>query len=85
MEEGNGNPVVFLLGEPRGQRNLVGYSAWGHKELDTAERLSTEVQKSQRTTQRFLHTTSRYVARVEAGTGSNSREVPTCRFWVPVS
>ena len=24
-----------------GQRNLAGYSPWGHKELDTTERLST--------------------------------------------
>ena len=28
---------VFLLGESHGQRILVGYSPWGHKELDTAE------------------------------------------------
>ena len=26
---------VFLLGEFSGQRSLVGYSPWGHKELDT--------------------------------------------------
>ena len=26
---------VFLPGESQGQRNLVGYSPWGHKELDT--------------------------------------------------
>ena len=25
---------VFLPGEPHGQRSLVGYSLWGHKELD---------------------------------------------------
>ena len=25
---------VFLPGEPHGYRNLLGYSAWGHKELD---------------------------------------------------
>ena len=28
---------VFLPGESRGQRILVGYSPWGRKELDTAE------------------------------------------------
>ena len=28
---------VFLPGESRGQRNLAGYSPWGHKELDTTE------------------------------------------------
>ena len=30
---------VFLLGESHGQRSLVGYSPWGHKELDTTEQL----------------------------------------------
>ena len=33
---------VFLLGESPGQRSLAGYSPWGHKELDTTERLSTQ-------------------------------------------
>ena len=28
---------VFLPGEFRGQRSLVGYSPWGHKESDTTE------------------------------------------------
>ena len=28
---------VFLLGEFHGQRSLVGYSSWGHKELDMTE------------------------------------------------
>ena len=31
---------VLLLGESHGQRSLVGYSLWGHKESDTAERLT---------------------------------------------
>ena len=35
--EGDGNPLVFLPGESHGQRSLVGYSPWGHKELDMAE------------------------------------------------
>ena len=36
-----GMATVFLPGESRGQRSLVGSSPWGCKELDTAERLST--------------------------------------------
>ena len=28
---------VLLPGEPHGQKSLVGYSPWGHKELDTTE------------------------------------------------
>ena len=31
---------VFLSGEFHGQRSLVGYSPWGHKELDTTEQLT---------------------------------------------
>ena len=33
---------VFLPGKSHGQRSLVGYSAWGHKELDTTEQLSIQ-------------------------------------------
>ena len=33
---------VFLSGESHGQRNLVGYSPWGCKELDTTEQLSMQ-------------------------------------------
>ena len=36
--EGNGKPTpVFLPGESYGQRSLVGYNPWGHKELHMAE------------------------------------------------
>ena len=32
---GNGKPHrVFLLGESYGQKSLVGYSLWGHKDSD---------------------------------------------------
>ena len=37
---GNGNPTpVFLPGKFHGRRSLAGYIPWGHKELDTTERL----------------------------------------------
>ena len=37
-EGGNGNPTpVFLLGKSHGQRSLVSYSSWGHKESDTTD------------------------------------------------
>ena len=38
--EGNGLTLVFLPGEFNGERRLEGYSPWGHKELDTTERLN---------------------------------------------
>ena len=36
---------VFLPGKFHGQRNLVGYSPWGHKESDIMEWLSTQACK----------------------------------------
>ena len=40
--DGNGNPLQCILpGEFHGQRSLVGYNSWGHKELDTNEQLNT--------------------------------------------
>ena len=32
--------LAFLPGKSYGQRNLVGYSPWGHKELDTTKWLT---------------------------------------------
>ena len=43
--------TVFLPGEFHGQRSLVGYSPWGHKELDRTEQL-THIQSQ---TEVFLH------------------------------
>ena len=35
---GRGNPLQYsCLENPHGQRGLMGYSPWGHKELDTTE------------------------------------------------
>ena len=40
--EKNGYPIWYsCLENPHGQKNLVGYSPWGHKESDTTEQLST--------------------------------------------
>ena len=39
--EGTGNPLQHsCLENHHGQRSLVGYSPWGHREWDTAEQLS---------------------------------------------
>ena len=43
--ETKGQPTpVFLTGKSRGQRGLEDYSPWGHKELDTTEQLSMQIQ-----------------------------------------
>ena len=40
--EGNGNPLQYsCLENPHGQRSLVGYSPWDHKEWDRTEWLHT--------------------------------------------
>ena len=49
---GHGNQLQYsCLENPHGQRGLVGYSPWGHKESDTIKRLSTytEIKKRSRT------------------------------------
>ena len=37
LEEGMAPAPVFLPGESHGQRSLLGYGPWEHKELDTTE------------------------------------------------
>ena len=37
LEERMAPTLVFLPGESHGQRSLVGYSPWGHKESETTE------------------------------------------------
>jgi len=37
---GERNIPAFLPGEFHGQRSLMGYSPWGHKESDTTEQLT---------------------------------------------
>ena len=39
LEEGMAIHSRILAGESHGQRSLAGYSQWGHKEVDTTERL----------------------------------------------
>ena len=43
--EGNGNPLILLPGESHRQRRLVGYSPWGHKQLDRTKQLSIHIWK----------------------------------------
>ena len=43
--EGNDNPFQYCsLEKSHRWRSLVGYSPWGHKELDTTEQLNTHMQ-----------------------------------------
>ena len=40
---GHDNPLQYsCLENPHGQRSLVGYSPWGHKEWDMMERISIQ-------------------------------------------
>ena len=41
---GHGNTLQYsCLENPHGERSLMGYSPWGHKESDTTKRLSTHM------------------------------------------
>ena len=42
LEKGLATYSLFLPREFHGQRSLVGYSSWGHKESDTTEQLTHE-------------------------------------------
>ena len=55
---------VLLPGESHGQRSLVGYSLWGHKESDMTERLQSVSQSN-----RYLQSTY-CVAGSISGTGN---------------
>ena len=45
--KGNGYPTPVLLpGEFHGQRSLVGFSPWGHKEVDVTEQLTLSLSTS---------------------------------------
>ena len=45
---GHGSPLQYsCLENHHGQRSLMGYSSWGHKELDTTERLTLPLSHQQ--------------------------------------
>ena len=73
-EEGNG----FLHGEFHGQRSLVGYSSWGHKESDTTERLTH--------THTHTHTQSAGALGIQAGSPEEEfdTEVRLCHIVKPL-
>ena len=45
---------AFLPGKFHGQRSLVGYSPWGHKELDTTEQLHFHFPSKQQVSFNFM-------------------------------
>ena len=55
LEKGMAAPS-FLPGKSHGQRSLTGYSPGGHKELDTAERLTVRIARSHTHTHTHTHT-----------------------------
>ena len=70
-------PVVFP-GESHGQRSLVGYSSWGHKESDTTERLTH--------THTHTHTQSAGALGIQAGSPEEEfdTEVRLCHIVKPL-
>ena len=55
--EGHGNPLQYsCLKKFYGQRSLMAYSPWGHKELDTTEQLNTRKNKPKKALRSVLFT-----------------------------
>ena len=53
---GHGNPLQYsCLENPHGQRSLMGYSPWGHRESDTTEQLSTFCRNGSQSSEDFLY------------------------------
>ena len=56
---GNGNPLQYSYldrGESHGQRSLMGYSPWDHKESDTTEQLTLSLLMEMQTEKRLMDT-----------------------------
>ena len=52
---GHGNPLQYsCLENPHGQRSLVNYRPWGHKELDMTEQLSAHTHTHTHTHTQFV-------------------------------
>ena len=55
LEERHGHPLQYsCLENPHGQRSLMGYSPWGHKESDMTEQLSTHSRTSREASSQFF-------------------------------
>ena len=81
--EGNGNTPVFLPGESHVQRSLVGYSPWGHKDLDTTERL--HLQHILSAQQMLLDLLNEYIQDFPAGSEklTDEQSLKTKHFILP--
>ena len=79
LGEGLATTPVLLPGESHGQRSLVGYSPYGWKESDTAERMSTHTSYSYVSESLFIHT--RKTRRIQALT----ERVMECHLLVCLS
>ena len=64
VKEGMASIPVFLTGESHGQRDLVGYSPQGHKELDMTE-VTEHVHKLLQTEFRSIASASIFQKRLE--------------------
>ena len=67
---------VFLPGKSHGQRSLVDYSPWGHKELDTTYRLNNKLFYS------FLYPTRTPLYSSAFPFVRSLHENPRLKFWI---
>jgi len=77
----NGNPLQYsCLKNLHGQRNLVGYSPWGCKGLDTTEQLSTAQHRDTFKQEKFERIiTNNHTHTI---TGSSSARRKNCYYYI---
>ena len=80
LEEGMAAHSVFLPGESHGHRSLVGYSPFGHKKLDTTERLSTHRPETEGLSQAEVTRTTLFICGDSCG--SQRKWLPTWKKYV---
>ena len=74
LEKGMATTPVFLPGESHGQRSLVGYSPWGHKESDTTEQLSLTHSLTASSRSSHIHTLTQYLLKKRIRSKSNNKK-----------
>ena len=73
LGEGNGNPLIVLPGKSHGQRSLLGYSPYSHKELGPNEWLSLT---------QLAATVSAYMAIITKSTDRGSSGDSVVKNWI---
>ena len=82
---GHGKPLqCSFMENPHGQRNLVHYSPWGHKESDTTERLNTKELNRHFFSKGDTQMANRYMTRCQQNCQGNANQTTVSYLLIPV-